>query len=668
MKELILRFNITVFARLLCLCIIASAFTLVPVKVSAALSNSDYKIAKSAFQHAKKKKWDKAYKAAIKAKSGVPAKLVRWMQIIDPKRDIPFQEIASFIAHNSDWPRQTVLQRRAEETMSEKIPAAAVLKWFAGRQPVSSNGHIILASALTQLGRSQEAQEQIRRSWKEVNFGRTQQKQFYKRYKKQLTYKDHIDRLDRLLWEGRTHPAQRMLPYVKKDWRQLAEARLKLRRVRGGVDRALAKVPNKFKKHPGLLFERMRWRRIKGRNKGARELLFDAPVVVPYPHVWWRQRATMARQAIRQGHYSEAYRMVVNHGLQKGAKFADAEWLAGWIKLRFLNEAGVALKHFTKLYEAVSYPISKARGAYWVARSLEALNRKEESKTWYENAAEFSTAYYGQLANERLGKRPQHKVNLKAQPNRQERIVFEQSELVEVVRLLQRMGERDEMRSFIYQLNTMSTTSGWRTLVAELSIKAGRPDLAVYVGKKALREGHGVIEATYPILDKKIMRKTPETALVHGVVRQESAFYEKAKSSAGARGLMQLMPRTASRLAKQKNYNYSRKKLTSSPKMNVWLGSEYLDVLLKKFDGSYVLTLASYNAGPYRARQWIKEFGDPRTDDRDYVVDWVEQIPFDETRNYVQRVLENVQIYRHRLKTAKNASSLEADLKRHVVK
>lgn len=638
------------------------------VAQAGALSKADFQIGKSAFNDAKKKKWARASKRAIKAKSGLPAKLVRWMQIIDPKRDISFNEIASFMAHNSDWPRQSVLQRRAEEAMSEKIPAASLLKWFAGREPVSANGHIMLSAALTRMGRTQEVREQVRNSWKNVNFGRDQQKQFYKRYRKYLSYQDHIDRLDRLLWEGRYYPARRMLPYVKKDWQRLAEARLTLHRMRGGVDRAIERVPEKLKKHPGLLFERMRWRRIKGRDQGARELLFQAPDVIPYPHIWWRQRATMARSAVRQGHYSEAYRMVVNHGLDKGAKFADAEWLAGWIKLRFLNEPKVALKHFQDLYAAVSFPISKARGAYWIARAFEDLKKPKESKLWYEKASQYSTAYYGQLASEHLGKRTVHEINTKAEPNRQERIVFEQSELVKVVRFLQRMGERTEMRSFIYQLNTMSTTAGWRTLVAELAIKAGRPDLAVYVGKKALREGHGVIEATYPVLDKKIMRKTPEMALVHGVVRQESAFYEKAQSRAGARGLMQLMPRTAHRLAKQKNYKYSRKKLTSSPKMNVWLGSEYLDVLLKKFDGSYVLTLASYNAGPYRARQWIKEFGDPRTDDRDYVIDWVEQIPFDETRNYVQRVLENVQIYRYRLKTTKTSSSLEADLKRRIKK
>jgi soluble lytic murein transglycosylase len=633
---------------------------------AAALSESDFKIVQSAFQDAKKKKWDSALKKVAQAKSGIPGKLVRWLQIIEPQRDLSFEEIASFLAHNPDWPRQTQLQQRAEEAMTEALPAASVLKWFGGRQPVSANGHIMLAAALTSLGRDQEAREQVRRSWKDVNFGRDQQKKFYGRYKEYLTYQDHIDRLDRLLWEGRSGPAKLMLSYVKKDWQALAQARLTLHSLKGGVNHALALVPKNLENDPGLLYERIRWRRIKGLDKEARELLLQAPKNMPYPDVWWSERATLARQAVRQGFYSEAYRMVVNHNLEVGADYADAEWLAGWIKLRFLNEASIALKHFIALYDAVSYPISKSRGAYWIARAYEDMGQKDKSQIWYDTAAQFPTTYYGQLAVERLGKQIQHEVNLKAKPNRQERIVFQQSELVDVVHLLQRMNERDEMRSFIYQLNTMSTTAGWRTLVAELSIQAGRPDLAVYVGKKALREGHGIIEETYPLLDEKIMRDSPETALVHGVVRQESAFYEEATSRAGARGLMQLMPRTASKIAKDNNYSYSKNKLTTNPKMNVWLGSEYLDVLLKKFDGSYVLTLASYNAGPSRANQWIKEFGDPRTDDRDYVVDWVEQIPFDETRNYVQRVLENIQVYRQRLNTTKIASSLEADLKRHV--
>jgi len=321
---------------LVCTCLL-SVFAVSSAVQAAPLSNADYKIAKSAFDKAKKKKWKSALNQAAKAKSAMPAKLVRWMQIIDPKKDVPFQEIAAFIAHNSDWPRQSVLQRRAEEAMTLNIPAASIIEWFNGRQPKSANGHIMLANALTQLGRKQEAKEQVRRSWKNVNFGRDQQKQFYKRYRKLLNYQDHIDRLERLLWQGRYYPARRMLGYVKKDRQRLAEARLALRKMRGGVDGAISRVPEKFKNHPGLVFERMRWRRIKGRDEGAIELLFSMPDVVPYPEVWWKQRAVMARRAVRQGHYSEAYRMIANHGLEKGADFADAEWLAGWIKLRFLQ-------------------------------------------------------------------------------------------------------------------------------------------------------------------------------------------------------------------------------------------------------------------------------------------------------------------------------------------
>jgi soluble lytic murein transglycosylase len=628
------------------------------------LSQSDIKIAKDAFLKAKKKKWKQAVNKAAQAKSPIPSKLVQWMRIVDPHKDVPFGDIAAFISHNSDWPRQSVLQRRAEEAMTATMAPQKVIEWFNGRQPRSANGHIRLAHALVQLGRDEETKLQVQKSWREVNFGRDQAKQFYRHFKKYLRYDDHVARMDRLLWEGRYYPARRMLPFMKKDWKALAEARLALRKMRGGVDGAIARVPAKFKQHPGLLFERMRWRRIKGRDEGARELLFQAGEVVPYPHVWWPQREVMARRAIRMGYYSEAYRIVENHGLESGAKFASAEWLAGWIKLRFLDEPDEALKHFTKLEQAVSYPISKSRAAYWLARSFERKDEKEKAKDWYVKAADFPTTYYGQLASERINLNKAITINLKAQPNSQERKMFNESELLTVVDFLKRINERDHMRSFIYQLNAMSTTAGWRTLVAELALDSGRADLAVYIGKKALQEGHGVIEQAYPLLSEELMRKTPERALVHGVVRQESAFYEKAISRAGARGLMQLMPRTASKLAKQKNYRYSRQKLTSHPKLNVWLGSEYLDDLLKKFDGSYILTLASYNAGPYRARQWINENGDPRIDDRDYIVDWVELIPFNETRNYVQRVLENIQVYRYRLKKTEMATSLETDLQR----
>ena len=634
------------------------------IESDAKISDKDLPHVEKAFEQAKSKKWDKALDQAVKAKSAIPAKFIRWLQIIDPKKDVSFSEIAAFISHNPEWPQQSALQRRAEEAMELSIPAQSVIQWFNGRQPISANGHIRLTDALVQLNRTKEAEAQIRRSWVEVNFGRDQAKQFYDKYKKFLRKEDHIARVDRLLWEGRTFPAKLMLPYLDQDWKALTEARITLRDVKGGVDRAVAKVPAKLEKNEGLLFERMRWRRIKGLDLGARELLFSAPEVVSFPEVWWKQRSILARNAIRMGHYSEAYRIVKNHSLPEGTSYADAEWLAGWIKLRFLSEPDEALVHFTNLDKAVAYPISKSRAAYWIARSYEASKNKENAKIWYDKAADYSTTYYGQLAAERIGRKIKIEQNNKAVPNSQEKILFQESELVAVIDFLKKIGEREHMRSFIYQLNTMSTTPGWRTLVAELAVQSGRPDLAVHIGKKALQDGHGVINAAYPVLDEELLRKTPEVSLVHSVVRQESAFYENAISSVGARGLMQLMPATASKLAKDKNYSYSQNKLTSNPKLNVWLGSEYLDDLLKTFDGSYVLSLASYNAGPYRVRQWIKENGDPRTDNADYVVDWVELIPFNETRNYVQRVLENIQVYRHKFNGTKVAYSLESDLQR----
>lgn len=625
-----------------------------------AMSNQDFKIANKAFDLAKKKRWDRAIDQAVKAQAPLPAKLIRWMQIIDPKEDVSFSDIAAFKAHNPDWPSQTTLQRRAEDAMRRDMPADAVLKWFVDRRPVTANGHIVLGNALKTLGRDEELRLHASKAWVSVNFGRAQQKEFYRLFKKYLKPADHIARLDRLLWEGRYHPARRMLPYVSSDWKKLAEARLALRKFRGGVDGLIAKVPSHFKNHPGLVFERMRWRRIKGRDTGARELLLSLKTPPPYPHIWWDQREVMARTAVREGYYSEAYRMIIPHGLEAGSSdFAAAEWLAGWIKLRFLHEPEGALMHFEALYNNVQYPISRARGAYWIGRAFDDMQKPNQAKKWYETARTFPTTYYGQRAGEHLNKAVTFSINNKAKPNAQEKIFFEESELVHVVRFLQRQGDRDQTRAFIYKLNTMSTTAGWRTLVAELALQSGRRDLAVFVGKRALREGHGVIEAAYPILDKKVWRSKPDIALVHSVIRQESAFYERAISRAGARGLMQLMPRTASSIAKRENYRYSRAKLTQNPKLNVWLGSEYLEELLERFNGSKILTLASYNAGPSRARQWSREFGDPLVDDRDYIIDWVEQIPFNETRNYVQRVLENYHVYSHLLHEKEQVAAVE---------
>lgn len=629
-------------------------------------TNNDIAAAQKAFLAIDKKKWDEALKTIAKAKSPLPHKVVTWLRLNQQDPGLSFEEIAGFIAENPTWPRQTLLRQRAEEAMDEKIPAERVLKWFAEYgEPVTASGDIRLSAALLELNRKEEAKIQIRKTWIEGNLGRTQESTFLHRYKKYLTEKDHEARLERLIWEGRYYPARRMLKYVDKSLRPLAEARLLLRKVKGGVDRALAKVDKKYENDPGLIYERLRWRRIKGRDADAREILFSKlPDALPYPERWIRERVILARRAVDEGYYSEAYRLVKEHGLKAGGSdYADAEWFAGWVQLRFLKEPKVALENFQNLYKSVSYPISLSRGAYWTGRAYEAAGNKKQATAWYSKAAKHITTYYGQLAALRIGVENKQVPDLAKTPNSEEVKAFNNNEMVAVVHLLKELDRTDEMRAFLHGLNAMGTTSGWRVLTAKLAEDAGRPDLAVYISKTALQEGHGLITDGYPILPPLEKIDTPDKSLVHALIRQESAFYERAKSSVGASGLMQLMPTTASRVAKSMGLKYTRERLVEEPEYNLQLGTKYLQDLLDKFDGSAHLALAAYNAGPTRALQWVRDNGDPRQDDADQVIDWVELIPFEETRNYVQRVLENKWVYQRRL-----SKSLVADGKTETQK
>jgi len=625
------------------------------------LSSSQEEAVEEAVLLTKKKKWKKARTASEKIESPLIAKILHWIDLIDQDSEVSFETLDAFINANPDWPGQYLLQRRAEESMQPAMSDEAVIKWFENREPKTADGAMRLGQALLATGQSRKAKDLLRKTWIDGNFGKRQERQFYRRYREHLTYQDHLERLDRLIWEDRYYPARRMLKRVKPDQRKLAEARLALMRKRGGVDRAIAKVPEELKNDPRLVYERLRWRRRKGRYMDARELLDPAPRDMIQPTQWWPERSILARQALNEGHISEAYRYVAEHGLGEGADFAEAEWMAGWIALRYLNEAGIAYKHFTDMFEAVNYPISLARAAYWAGRAAEDLKKTELARDWYRAAARHSTAYYGQLAAAKL--RPKAKLILPPdiQPTDAEKDGFEKFELVQAIRLLPEIGLDDYARIFFMALDRAHPTSGWRSLTAKLAYDVERPDLAIVVAKRAIRDGHGFLSKGYPQVD--LPEKAPESALVHAVIRQESAFSPGAISRVGARGLMQLMPRTAKKVAQRESLKYSMRKLLEEPDYNLKIGQSYLAGLIEKFDGSYILALTSYNAGPYRTRRWMEVNGDPRDSTVD-PVDWVEMIPFSETRNYVQRVLENLQVYRSREKQTEVAYNLEKDLRR----
>ena len=614
------------------------------------------------FDAAKRGKVSSLARIERRTKNEVAARILRWLRLRAPNSGAGFAEITGFIAAHPSWPRLRDLFKRAEAAMGPAMSERAVLAWFARHPPRTTPGHVRLGAAVLATGDKAGATRILRETWIKRNFGARKERIFYKRYRRHLEFGDHIKRLDRLLWESRYYPTRRMYRRINRKYRALAEARLSLRRMTGGVDRAIARVPLELRSDPGLVYERLCWRRRKGHDGDARLLLDGPPPDLVRPVKWWRERSILARRALRAGHVSEAYRIVSAHGLAEGREYQEAEWLAGWIMLRFLAEAKTAGVHFQALYRAARFPISQARGAYWAGRAAEANGQVDQARLWFARAARFPATFYGQLAAVRAAQKKS--LNLPPEPfiDPIERAAFQQHDLVRAARLLVEAGLRDRIDPFIRRLNQIGLTPGWRALTAGLAGGLKRKDLAVWAAKRALRDGINMVKAGYPLLDTAPPPGL-ELPLIFAVIRQESAFRERAISRAGARGLMQIMPRTARRVAKSLAKPYGRDRLIKDSDYNLTLGKAYLSGLIKEFNGSYILALAAYNAGPNRVRRWLRNNGDPR-DAEVSAVDWVEKIPFRETRNYVQRVIENLHVYRQRLGQTQLAFNPEGDLRR----
>ncbi len=607
--------------------------------------------------------WTQAY--AIAAKSGDPVlrKVVAWADYTSPGTRASFSDISGFLKANPDWPSQAILRRNAEEAMNGDVSDRAVLDWFANGEPRTINGRLRLIQALENAGRHEESLTYLRRTWVEGNFGADQERGFLKQYGSRLRKEDHSARLDRLLWDGRGPEAQRMFRHVSAGEQAVAQARIQLRGMGSGVDAAMRKVPKELQNDPGLIYERVRWRRRKERDAEARELLAKPPANLVRPDAWWEERAILARRALRTGEASIAYSLVGKQSQASGASLAEAEWLAGWIALRFLHDPNRALKHFTNLHENVRFPVSLARGAYWAGRAAEAKKDPALAKEWYGKAAKHVTTFYGQLAAPHLGSRLKDLIPADPAPTPAVRKSFENRELVKATKLVARGKNHQWQRSFVLALMEQVKTPEEQELVTELAIGLQRPDLAVVASKYAVRLGVQLVATGYPTSPLPKNAGTVENALLLAVMRQESAFDAEATSSAGARGLMQIMPSTAKQLARTLKMPFAPEKLTD-PQYNLTLGSYYLSDIIGDFNGSYVMGLAGYNAGPSRVRAWLKAYGDPRTGAID-MIDWIELIPFQETRDYVQRVLENLQIYRTRLGDRQTTTaSLHDDLER----
>ena len=631
----------------------------------------DLSLLRKAFEAMDAGKWDHALALRARISDPFARKLVQWQRLSSWRSPAEFDELSAFLYANPQWPHARRIAYKAEARLSATATDDEVLAFFTGRQPITALGKARYAVALLNHGDQADevrATEMLRDAWINGDFSKADEKHFMGRHSRRIRTTDHIARLDRLLWEGRYWAIRRHLWRVPKAYQKLGLARISLRRQVGNVDALVARVPKNLQRDPGLIYERLRWRRKKGKES-ALDLVRYLPGDQPYAEKWWEERSTLVRRALRQGFITDAYRIARNHGLHEGADYAEAEWLAGWVALRFLDEPKVAAQHFQRMYARVNYPISLSRGAYWIARSFEAMKEPERAAEWYARSARHPTTYYGQLSLARADRSAVLRLPADPKPDADLVRQFESHEMTRAFRMLAAAGIDAALRPFLQELlSRADELPGWRVLTADLAAEADRRDLAVSVAKLSLREGqmmptHGYPAITLPRLPAKWNLPTLEQALVLGMIRQESAFRGNAVSRASAQGLMQLMPATAKVVAKRQGLGYSRSRLISDASYNLTLGQTYLAGLLTQFDGSYVLSIAGYNAGPHRVRRWLKEFGDPRTKDVD-VIDWVEMIPFDETRNYVQRVMENLHVYRSRLAGTEMAFAPHADLMR----
>tara|TARA_B100000902_G_scaffold346005_1_gene352436 strand:+ start:8462 stop:10621 length:2160 start_codon:yes stop_codon:yes gene_type:complete len=616
-------------------------------------SKKDFNLAKKAILEMKKRNWPSALKTAKKARDKSIYNFIQWRHLLTKGNKATYYDYKVFIDSNEDYPRIGRIKYLAEHKLStEKISPKKIIDWFGTSEPLSGFGKMILGESHISTGNIEKGIKLIKNGWINAELTKSELRFYRKKFKKYLNSDDYIKRADYLAWNNKYWDLKRLLRYLPKDYELLYTARQLLMSKSYGVDNAIAKVPKKFKNDAGLNYDRLKWRRKRGRVDSSVDILTKIKNTKEYlvrPDKWWIEREIISRSLIYKKKYELAYKISSNHAMQSGPEFAAAEWMSGWIALSFLEDPLLAKVHFEKFYNNVSYPISIARGAYWLGRAYKKIGNQELSKKWFLEASKYLTTYYGQLAFIEIDPNANFELSKDMEIKKEYRNYFFNKEIVKLVYLLDELDEDKYTKHMLRHLANDNVENGSEVLAAELSTNIERFDFAIQISKIASYEKRFHNKYNYPIIStpKYINgRKIPDNAFILSIIRQESEFDLSANSHAGAKGLMQLMPYTAKLVAKQANLPYSKSRLTKDPEYNINLGSHYIAGLILEYEGAYPFAIAAYNAGPKRVKYWKKLNKDPQKKQIDYI-DWIELIKFKETRNYVQRVLENYNVYRY---------------------
>ena len=635
-----------------------------PTAYRQSLSMTDSTTLASALAAAKRGDVTTARSAIAALSDPIAKKLATWALADSSAESMSFFELDQARRDLAGWPRASRRQLGAEKLLetSGQTPQQ-VIAWFGGSDPQTAEGAMALASAYQASGRQQDAQDLIRRFWRDKLFEVTPQRTMLARFGSMLTPEDHVRRADILLYGPQGPAARDILPLLPPEQLQVAQVRMAYRAGSSAANDQANALPGNLSNDPGVAFERASFYRQRNLETLALANLRYFPTDLAHGDMAdriWAERYRLILYALRNGDSAGAYAAAANSGLTSGGPAADAEFYAGWVALTRLKRPDQAAVHFANLEKIGQSPITRGRAFYWQGRAAEARGDQAAAKGFYAAGAKYNTTFYGQLATEKLGQ--PLVLGSDPQVTQADRARFESRDTVRAARLLYEIGNRELFKTFVLALDDILPTVEEQALLVDLTRGYGDQDTSMKVVRTAAQRGFILPERGYPLRNPPPVAGAPEPALTLGITRQESGFDPMARSGADARGMMQLLPATAASTARGLGMSFETSMLWQ-PDYNMQLGQAFLGRQINNFSGSYPMAIAAYTAGPGRPPQWVQFCGDPRGGSTD-PIDFVECIPFSETRNYVMRVMEGMQVYRARLAGGSAPITLSADLKR----
>jgi len=584
--------------------------------------------------------------------------LVEWFILRHPECGANFSRYAAFIADSPGWPSMVLMRKRAEAALWNERSDATTIRNFIGSHPISAKGRFALARVLLAEGDRDGAARLVRQAWRSDELTERSETDAFEQFRDLLTREDHRARMDKRVGARDVAGARRAAQRLGSDELSIVKAC-----AAGNTDEALDllnDVATEARSDLGYTLCRIRWMARHDRIEDATRLMLAAApetMALQDTDEWWRERRSLARKLLDQGKFETAYRVVQDAAVPASDYYrADFHFMCGWIALRYRNDPTTARRHFAHIDDGSVDPIVLARANYWRGRAAEAVGEKDAMRAGYEAAARYPTAYYGQLARAKLGLsrielHVPHPVNDAAPAD----------ERLRAAEMLYTLGERDVVLSFVADLAEQSSDVAVLSALAEVTGHHNDARAMLQIGKPALARGLALERYAFPTIG--IPEHSPigpaiDRSIIYSVARTESAFDQKDKSSANAVGLMQVTPEAGRDTARRFGVEYDWDRMVSDPVYNTQMGAAELSALLKEYAGSALMTFAGYNAGRGRVRDWVKLYGDPRDPNVD-AIDWVERIPFSETRNYVQRVIENLHVYRARFESTATATSTQ---------